>query len=121
MATDAKNSQDLTEELPAEENFIEQAEYIDRDKFISLTAEHPYAAEIMKKLMGGGAKLLIGPRGCGKSTLLKLIYGLYDLEEGQIFWNQTEVLGPKFHLIPGMPFMKYLAQVFYLMPFIIVS
>lgn len=64
---------------------------------------------------------LIGESGCGKSTLLKLIYGLYDLDEGQIFWNDTEVLGPKYHLIPGMPFMKYLAQDFDLMPFITVA
>mgnify|MGYP000548068312 FL=1 len=64
---------------------------------------------------------MIGESGCGKSTLLKLIYGLYDLDEGQIFWNETEVLGPKFHLIPGMPFMKYLAQDFDLMPFITVA
>ena len=64
---------------------------------------------------------IIGESGCGKSTLLKLIYGLYDLDEGQIFWNETEVLGPKFHLIPGMPFMKYLAQDFDLMPFITVA
>jgi ABC-type sulfate/molybdate transport systems ATPase subunit len=64
---------------------------------------------------------IIGESGCGKSTLLKLIYGLYDLDEGQIFWKHTEVLGPKFHLIPGMPFMKYLAQDFDLMPFITVA
>ena len=64
---------------------------------------------------------LIGESGCGKSTLLKLIYGLYDLDEGQVFWNETEVLGPKFYLIPGMPFMKYLAQDFDLMPFITVA
>lgn len=64
---------------------------------------------------------LIGESGCGKSTLLKLIYGLYDLDEGQIFWNDSEVFGPKYHLIPGMPFMKYLAQDFDLMPFITVA
>lgn len=64
---------------------------------------------------------VIGESGCGKSTLLKLIYGLYDLDEGRIFWNDTEVLGPKYHLIPGMDFMKYLAQDFDLMPFITVA
>jgi ABC-type sulfate/molybdate transport systems ATPase subunit len=53
--------------------------------------------------------------------LLKLVYGLYDLNEGQIFWNDKKVLGPKFHLIPGMDYMKYLAQDFDLMPFITVS
>ncbi|NMH24122.1 ABC transporter ATP-binding protein [Flavobacterium solisilvae] len=64
---------------------------------------------------------IIGESGCGKSTLLKLIYGLYDLNEGQIFWNEKEVLGPKYHLIPGMEYMKYLAQDFDLMPFITVA
>lgn len=64
---------------------------------------------------------IIGESGCGKSTLLKLIYGLYDLDEGQLFWNDIEVLGPKYNLIPGMDFMKYLAQDFDLMPFITVA
>jgi ABC-type sulfate/molybdate transport systems ATPase subunit len=69
----------------------------------------------------GKSLAIIGESGCGKSTLLKLVYGLYDLDEGQIFWNDTEVLGPKFHLIPGMDFMKYLAQDFDLMPYITVA
>lgn len=73
------------------------------------------------KIEKGKNLALIGESGCGKSTLLKLIYGLYDLDEGHIFWNEIKVLGPKFHLIPGMPFMKYLAQDFDLMPFITVA
>lgn len=52
---------------------------------------------------------------------MKSIYGLYDLEDGRIFWNAIEVLGPKYNLIPGMDFMKYLAQDFDLMPFISVA
>ena len=64
---------------------------------------------------------VIGESGCGKSTLLKVLYGLYDLQGGNIFWDSIEVLGPKYHLIPGMPFMKYLAQDFDLMPFISVA
>ncbi|MFD2909712.1 ABC transporter ATP-binding protein [Flavobacterium ardleyense] len=64
---------------------------------------------------------IIGESGCGKSTLLKLIYGLYDLDKGLIFWNDIQVLGPKYNLVPGMPFIKYLAQDFDLMPFITVA
>jgi ABC-type sulfate/molybdate transport systems ATPase subunit len=84
-------------------------------------SDSPNINSISFSLTKGNNLALIGESGCGKSTLLKLIYGLYDLEEGRIFWNQTEVLGPKFHLIPGMPFMKYLAQDFDLMPFITVA
>jgi ABC-type Fe3+/spermidine/putrescine transport system ATPase subunit len=64
---------------------------------------------------------IIGESGCGKSTLLKLIYGLYDCDEGSLSWKSEPILGPKFHLVPGMPFMKYLAQDFDLMPFITVG
>lgn len=64
---------------------------------------------------------LIGESGCGKSTLLKIIYGLYDCDEGVLFWKENQILGPKYHLVPGMPFMKYLAQDFDLMPFITVG
>ncbi len=83
--------------------------------------EIPNLHAISLQLSKGKNLALIGESGCGKSTLLKLIYGLYDLDEGQIFWNDIEVLGPKYHLIPGMPFMKYLAQDFDLMPFITVA
>ena len=64
---------------------------------------------------------VIGESGCGKSTLLKLIYGLYDLDEGEIFYDGNQILGPKFNLVPGEDFIKYLAQDFDLMPFITVA
>jgi ABC-type Fe3+/spermidine/putrescine transport system ATPase subunit len=64
---------------------------------------------------------VMGESGCGKSTLLKAIYGLIDLRKGSIFWNDEEVLGPKYHLVPGMDFFKYVAQDFDLMPYISVS
>lgn len=60
---------------------------------------------------------LLGESGCGKSSLLKLIYGLHDLDEGRISWNGTLVTGPKYNLIPGMPFMRFMAQDFGLMPY----
>ena len=60
---------------------------------------------------------IIGESGSGKSTLLKLLYGTYDLDEGQMFWKDHEILGPKFNLITGPDYMKYVAQEFDLMPF----
>ena len=64
---------------------------------------------------------IIGESGSGKSTLLKLIYGTYDLNEGEMFWKSHEILGPKYHLVVGTEFMKYVAQEFDLMPFISVA
>ncbi len=64
---------------------------------------------------------VIGESGCGKSTLLKLIYGLYDLDKGAISYNGNPILGPKYHLIPGADYIKYLAQDFDLMPYISVE
>lgn len=61
---------------------------------------------------------VIGESGCGKSTLLKVIYGLYDLNQGDITYKGEAVTGPKHNLIPGMPYMKYLAQDFDLMPYV---
>jgi len=64
---------------------------------------------------------IIGESGSGKSTLLKLIYGEYDLKEGQIFWKDEEILGPKYNLVIGYDFIKYVTQEFDLMPFITVE
>ena len=64
---------------------------------------------------------VIGESGCGKSTLLKLLYGEYDLNFGNIHWKDNEVLGPKYNLVVGYDFMKYVAQEFDLMPFISVE
>lgn len=66
----------------------------------------------------GQCVALIGESGSGKSTLLKAVYGLLDISKGKIFWKADQVLGPAFHLVPGMPYMKYLAQDFDLMPYV---
>lgn len=73
------------------------------------------------ELSKGAVLSVIGASGSGKSTLLKLIYGLYDLDSGQIMWKNKPILGPKFKLLPGEEYLKYLAQDFDLMPYITVS
>ena len=64
---------------------------------------------------------VMGESGSGKSTLLKAIYGLLDLKKGSIYWKNHEVLGPAYHLVPGMSFFKYVAQDFDLMPYTTVA
>ena len=64
---------------------------------------------------------IMGESGSGKSTLLKAVYGLLDLKDGTVFWKEQQVLGPSFHLVPGMDFFKYVAQDFDLMPYTSVS
>ena len=72
--------------------------------------------------LGEGQHLCVmGESGSGKSTLLKAIYGLLDLKKGSIYWKSHEVLGPAFHLVPGMSFFKYVAQDFDLMPYTTVA
>lgn len=60
---------------------------------------------------------VMGESGCGKSTLLKAIYGLLDLQEGSLFWDDEQILGPEFNLVPGFEQFKYVAQDFDLMPY----
>lgn len=81
-----------------------------------------YAKDIILKdinfsVNSGENLAIIGESGSGKSTLLKLIFGEYDLEQGQIFWKNIEILGPKHNLVVGYDFMKYVSQEFDLMPY----
>ncbi|MDX1761067.1 MAG: ABC transporter ATP-binding protein [Christiangramia sp.] len=76
--------------------------------------KEPILKDISFKIEKGQNVSVIGESGCGKSTLLKLIYGLLHTD-GKIFWDEKELLGPNFNLVPGEPFIKYLAQDFDLM------
>lgn len=64
---------------------------------------------------------LIGASGCGKSTLLKIIYGLLHVQKGQLFWEEKQLMGPLYNLVPGEENMKYLSQGFELEPYRTVS
>lgn len=77
--------------------------------------------DVSFSLIPGENLAVIGESGSGKSTLLKLIYGEYDLPQGEIFWKEQQILGPKHNLVIGYDFMKYVTQEFDLMPFITVE
>jgi len=83
----------------------------------SYDEEKPVLKDINFQLKAGENLCVMGESGSGKSTLLQLIYGIFDVDKGSLFWNDIPILGPKEHLIPGMEFFKYVAQDFNLMPF----
>lgn len=91
-------------------------------KDISFTyIDKPVIENVSFTIAKGQNTAIIGESGCGKSTLLKLIYGLYDLDSGAITYNVNPILGPKYNLVPGEDYIKYLAQDFDLMPYITVE
>ncbi len=79
--------------------------------------ETPVLKGISFALDRGEHLCVMGESGCGKSTLLKAVYGLLDLDHGAMHWQGKPILGPAYHLVPGMPFFKYVAQDYDLMPF----
>jgi len=48
-------------------------------------------ADITLDIAAGELFFLLGPSGCGKSTLLRIIAGLLDPTNGQIFFNDRDV------------------------------
>ena len=87
----------------------------------NISFEYSKEKEVLKnisfQLSAGEHLCVMGESGSGKSTLLKAIYGLLDLKNGTLFWKEHQILGPAFHLVPGMDFFKYVAQDFDLMPY----
>lgn len=81
----------------------------------------PVLKDISFKAAAGEHIAIIGESGSGKSTLLKALRGEYDLDNGHVFWKDEAILGPKFNLVIGYDYMKYVAQEFELMPYISVA
>ena len=77
--------------------------------------EKPVLKNLSFSIEKGEIVSIIGASGCGKSTLLQSIYGLHHVD-GKIFWDDRQLLGPNFNIVPGEEFMKYLTQDFDLMP-----
>lgn len=77
----------------------------------------PVLKNISFTIQKGQHIALIGASGCGKSTLLKIIYGLMDVDKGTLFWDDQQILGPAYNLVPGQENMKFLSQGFELQAF----
>jgi hypothetical protein len=54
--------------------FEERADYLEKDQLIDWTAKGDHFIRVQKKLIGTGAKLLVGPRGTGKTHHMRCAF-----------------------------------------------
>jgi len=50
-------------------------------------------------LKEGGIYLLVGPNGCGKTTLVNCISGIFEPEEGHIYYRDADITGEDMYKI----------------------
>lgn len=67
------------------------------------------------QLKEGEILALVGKSGSGKTTLLKCIYGLEDLDKGEVWMGDRKVLGPSYKLMPGDEDMRLVSQDYYVL------
>ena len=67
----------------------------------SYTKDVPIITNLNLNISSGEFAVIVGPSGCGKSTLLRLIAGLEEVTDGEIFIDDTRVttMVPKLSLI----------------------
>ncbi|MCE3226501.1 MAG: ABC-type spermidine/putrescine transport system, ATPase component [Bacteroidetes bacterium] len=67
------------------------------------------------QLNKGEVLALLGKSGSGKTTLIKCIYGLEDIQQGEVLIGEDRVLGPAYSLMPGHKDMSLVSQDFYVL------
>lgn len=56
------------------------------------------AKNVDLKVMPGEIHGLIGPNGAGKSTMMNLISGIYEVDEGRIYFQGEDITGTPSHM-----------------------
>jgi len=62
----------------------------DHVSFKHLTANSKAIDNVSFRISAGETIAFVGPSGSGKSTLIKLLVGLYNPQEGQVYYNDIE-------------------------------
>ncbi|KAL8785929.1 MAG: hypothetical protein Q9213_003078 [Squamulea squamosa] len=54
-------------------------------------ADRPILRNLSMTIPAGQKVAIVGPSGCGKSTILRLLFQLYDIQDGSIFIDDQEI------------------------------
>jgi len=72
--------------------------------------------DVSLNILPGQVTCLLGPSGCGKSTTLRLIAGVDQQDEGEIYVDGALISGPAFHMPPEDRSIGFMFQDFALFP-----
>lgn len=78
--------------------------------------DEPALKPVTFSLQQGEMLTILGESGSGKSTLLKLLAGLLDPDQGDVFLAGEQIKGPSHKLVPGYDRIKVVNQGFKLSP-----
>lgn len=79
---------DIKPANPSPINKVENLEF-NNVSFRHLTGKHNALNQISFKVNNGETIAFVGPSGSGKTTLVKLLVGLYQPVEGEVFYNSV--------------------------------
>ncbi|WP_162224340.1 ABC transporter ATP-binding protein [Halorussus amylolyticus] len=81
----------ITEDPDAEELMVDDGEVVYDDVTFGYDEEETIVDDISFEVEGGDTLALVGPTGAGKSTVLKLLLRMYDVNEGAIRIDGTDL------------------------------
>ncbi|ELZ29859.1 multidrug ABC transporter ATPase/permease [Halogeometricum pallidum JCM 14848] len=81
----------ITEHPDADELVVDEGEVVYDDVTFGYDEEETIVEDVSFEVGGGETLALVGPTGAGKSTVLKLLLRMYDVDEGAIEVDGTDV------------------------------
>jgi ATP-binding cassette subfamily B protein len=81
----------ITEDSDAEELVVDEGEVVYEDVRFGYNDEETIVDDISLEVEGGDTLALVGPTGAGKSTVLKLLLRMYDVDDGAIRIDGTDL------------------------------
>jgi len=81
----------IEEKPDAEELVVDEGRVVYDDVSFGYDAEETIVEDISFDVAGGEMLALVGPTGAGKSTVLKLLLRMYDVDEGSIEIDGTDI------------------------------